>query len=76
MHQRHPEASVSVVEAGPGSFAFQGPQLLAQSEVLQDEIRPRSGERPDYLDDDRDEAGSDGGSNEPRTAVGVRHEFV
>ena len=54
-----PEASVGVVEAGPGSLAIQGHQLLAQRQVLQEEIRPRSEESPNDLDNERDSRGEE-----------------
>ncbi len=49
-----PEAPTRVVEARPLLLALQGHQLLTQSEVLQDEICPRSGKRLDSLNDDHD----------------------
>ena len=52
--ERDPEASVHVDDVGPWPLARQGGHLLAQDEVLQDEVRSRPGERPDDPDDDRD----------------------
>jgi hypothetical protein len=59
-----PEASIRVVEARPGSLAPRDHQLLTQSEILQDEICPRSEERLDYLKDDHDNSDEESGEGE------------
>jgi hypothetical protein len=60
---------IPIPEAGSWSLVFHGRQLLPQGEIFQEEVRPRSGERPDYLNDDRDDDGEE--SREGQHGCGI-----